>query len=197
MPYMVGLTGSIGAGKSTASSYLQKRGATVIDADVIARELTAPNSLVEKTIIEYFGDSIITSDGQLNRPALRARIFQDATAKQWLESYLHPQIAQQIYTLQNQVQTPYAVIVLPIIQADSKSRFQLDTLYAIQCPVSTQLDRVQTRDHITPDTAQAILDQQPQHPTWIDHIIDNSGSKRALEAQLSILHMQFLQARNA
>ena len=81
MPYMVGLTGSIGAGKSTVSSYLQKLGATVIDADVIAHELTAPNSLAEKTIIEHFGAPIIRADGRLNRQALRAHIFQDAKAK--------------------------------------------------------------------------------------------------------------------
>lgn len=197
MPYMVGLTGSIGTGKSTVSAYFQQQGATILDADVIAHELTTAHSDAEQAIMEHFGAAMIQADGRLNRPALRAHIFQNPQAKQWLESLLHPQIAQQIHSRQKMVNTPYAIIVLPIIQADSKQRFQLDTLYAVQCPLETQLERVQTRDNISLDAAQTIIDQQRQNPVWIDHIIDNSGSKTTLEKQLAILHTQFLQARNA
>lgn len=196
MQYMVGLTGPIGAGKSTVSAYFQKRGVTVIDADVIAHALTAPHSVAEKKIIQHFGASI-TTDGRLNRAALRTRIFQDIEAKQWLESYLHPQITAKIHNLQTCVNTPYAVVVLPIIRADSKHRFQLDTLYAVQCNQATQLQRVQMRDHITLEAAKAIIKQQLHNPAWIDHTIDNNGSTIALEKQLAILHTAFLQARKA
>jgi dephospho-CoA kinase len=197
MPYMIGLTGSIGTGKSTVSAYFEQQGATVIDADVIAHALTAPHSQAERAIIEHFGPMVSKPDGRLNRAALRAHIFQDAEAKHWLESYLHPPITQHIQALQQKVQTAYALIVLPIIRADSKKRFQLDTLYAVQCPLATQLHRVQMRDQITRDAAHAIITQQKQDPAWIDHVIDNSGSKAALEETLHTLHMQFLQARNA
>ena len=194
MPYMVGLTGGIGSGKSTVSAYFQQLGAMVIDADMVSHALTAPNTPAEKAIIQHFGSLITTNTGRLDRAALRNHIFQHPSAKHWLESYLHPQISEHIQALQSTVTTPYALIVLPIIKADSKKRFQLDTLYAMRSPISMQIARVQARDQLSHEAIQAIITQQAYPHDWVDHIIDNSDSLAVLEQRVIQLHAEFMQA---
>ena len=92
--YIVGLTGGIGSGKSTISRLFAALGATVIDADLIARDLVMPGTATLQAIVDRFGPSLLTEDGSLDRPRLRQRIFSQAADKTWLEQLLHPRIRQ-------------------------------------------------------------------------------------------------------
>src|SRR5690349_6747934 len=94
--YVVALTGGIGSGKSTVSGLFEKLGVPVIDADLIAREVTEPTAKAFPIIVEHFGSSIVASDGTLNRRELRKRIFADENERRFLEKLLHPLIQESI-----------------------------------------------------------------------------------------------------
>ena len=94
MPFVVGLTGGIGSGKSAAADAFAARGASVVDTDVIAHELTGPDGDAMHAIREAFGPDVVTTDGRLDRTRMRALAFRDSTARRRLESILHPMIRQ-------------------------------------------------------------------------------------------------------
>ena len=113
--YAVGLTGNIGAGKTTALQYFKELGAMVISADDIAKKLTQPNTTPFNAIIDYFGKKILTKHGEIDRKALRNRIFNEKKDRVWLENLLHPLIRQSIESHLKKHHEPYAVIEIPLL----------------------------------------------------------------------------------
>src|SRR4051794_17293120 len=111
----IGLTGGIGCGKSTVALYFQELGITVIDADVIARELVIPNTDTFRKIFHRFGSVILNEDGSLHRKKLREIIFANVEQRQWLENLLHPLILDEMHLRRKLAQSPYCLLVIPLL----------------------------------------------------------------------------------
>jgi dephospho-CoA kinase len=162
--WRIGLTGGIGSGKSTVAGFLAKRGAFVIDADAISRQLTAPQGLAMPAIVTSFGPQMQAPDGSMDRQAMRALVFQDPQAKQVLENIIHPLVS---LTLDAQAQTAalqgHRVLVFDVpllVESGARWRKQLDRVWVVDCDAQTQRHRVQLRSGLSPEDADRIMAQQ-------------------------------------
>lgn len=199
--FVVGLTGGIGSGKSTAASILESLGTPIIDADVIARELTeSPGSALD-AIAENWGSEAILTSGALNRNFLRERVFTTPTELKRLEAILHPLIAAQIQDeirhLENQPTAPsYCVVVIPLMVEKNLTGIAQRTV-VIDVPVELQVERAQQRDGKSRENIEAIIKQQAtreQRLAVADFVIDNSSSVARLEEQIKKLHETLVKA---
>ena len=198
MSFVVGLTGGIGSGKSAVAERFAARGAAIIDTDVIARELTAPDGAGIVPIRAAFGAEVLTPDGALDRAAMRRIVFTDATARQRLEAILHPLIrAESAAQVQCRLATtdfPYAVLVVPLLVESGNYRDRVDRICVVDCPEEIQIERVMTRSGLSRAEAQAILAAQAGRAVRLaaaDDIIDNSAGLRELDAQVEMLDAKY------
>jgi dephospho-CoA kinase len=173
----IGLTGGIGSGKSTVATMLVRLGATLVDTDAIARQLTRPAGAAIPALTQAFGPSIITGDGGVDRAAMRALVFDDATAKRRLESILHPMIGVEAA---RQAREAHGVVVfdVPLLTESSLWRDRVERVLVVDCRESTQLARVMLRPGWTEHVAQAVIDQQAPRAsrrTCADAVIYNDG----------------------
>jgi len=159
----LGLTGGIGSGKSTVASLLAERGATVVDADAIARELTAPGGLAMPTIAVTFGPDFITPNGALDRGKMRTLAYADPTARKRLESIIHPLVG-----LETQSQASIAasdgraciVFDIPLLVESASWRQKLDHVLVVDCTPEVQISRVMARSHLTRNDIEKIMSSQ-------------------------------------
>ena len=187
--FIVGLTGGIGSGKTAVSNRFAKLGVGIVDADVIAREVVEPGTDALAKIAAHFGQHLIQSDGQLDRAALRQTIFSDADAKQWLESLLHPLIANETARQLAAVQSSYAIYVSPLLVEGNQQGF-CQRLVVVDVPESVQLERTMKRDSNEQAQVERII--------AASDVIDNNAGFAELDKQISQLHQQFLDlARNS
>ncbi len=114
-PWILGLTGGIGSGKSAAAEHFISLGVHLVDADHAARWVVEPGRPALAKIVERFGDGILLPDGQLDRAALRERIFQAPEERRWLEQLLHPLIGAEIVQYLARAESPYAILVSPLL----------------------------------------------------------------------------------
>lgn len=191
--YCVGLTGTIASGKSTVAGILSDLGVPVISADKMARELTKPGEPALYLIIQKFGESILTSTGELNRRMLRDLIFQNAQDKLWLEQLLHPLIRQKIEHEISTITAPYCIIEIPLL-TDKKDYPYLNKVLLVTAKKEQQISRLKLRDKSTRTEASAILNSQADERTYqalADDIIVNDGSLPALRETVILLHNQY------
>lgn len=191
----IALTGGIGSGKSTVAALFAKRGAPVIEADSIARELAAPGQPALQKMIEAFGQHIIQANGALDRKKLRQIIFDDQTAKARLEAILHPLIYAEIDRRIDQVEYPYCLAVIPLLlETGRQARF--DRVLLIDLPERLQLERALGRDRSAPALIKKMIASQITRADRLqygDDIIDNTGATEALDKQAHRLHARYLQ----
>lgn len=196
MTKVIGLTGGIGAGKSTVTDFLAKQNIPVIDTDQIARETVQPNSPVLKEVVNYFGKQCLNSDGTLNRAKLREIIFNDAAAKQALESILHPLIQKK--TLQQITQykksaPAYIIVAIPLLIETIKKTTRpgyIDEIWVVDCLEEQQIERASKRDKSNIDLIQKIIGQQATREDrlrYADQVINNNGALETLENQIQTL----------
>ena len=136
--WILGLTGGIGSGKSAVSAMFEKLGITVVDADIVAREVVEPGSVGLKKIVEHFGKTILTSEGVLDRAKLRGIIFDNETKKAWLNALLHPLIRESMLKQLQQATSDYVILVAPLLFENGLEKLCNHTLL-IDVPVTTQL----------------------------------------------------------
>jgi dephospho-CoA kinase len=191
------LTGGIGSGKSTVSHMLQTRGAAVVDADAIARSVTAPQGAAMATIARTFGAAFVTPDGALNRERMRAHVFSEPKAKDALEAIIHPLVAQETQRqAEAALHAGYLTLVFDVpllIEAGTRWRAQLDRVWVVDCLVETQIQRVVARSGLSPEAVQKIISTQSSRANKLaaaDWVIYNEGiTLKALQeavAQLPI-----------
>ena len=145
----IGLTGGIGSGKSTVARLLLDCGATLVDADAIARQVTAPGGSAIKEIARQFGDALITAEGALDRDRMRQLAFNDPAARQRLEAIVHPLVGQETQRQAGQaVQagSPCIVFDIPLLVESGRWRQQLDQVLVVDCSEATQIARVMARE---------------------------------------------------
>lgn len=164
----LGLTGGMGSGKSTVAALLAKAGAAVLDADAIARAVTAPAGLAIASIRAQFGAAFITADGALDRVRMRALAFSDASAKQQLEAIVHPLVRQETGRLtQEAIQKGYTCLVfdVPLLVESSHWRQSVNQVLVVDCLPETQIRRVMARSALSREQVQAIMATQASRET--------------------------------
>lgn len=194
-PLVIGLTGGIGSGKSAASAIFSRLGIPVIDADEIAHALVVAGQPALAEITGAFGEDILDSAGELDRGALRQRVFADDAERQRLEAILHPRIRQQIQSLINDIHSPYCIVVIPLL-VETRQSDLVDRVLVIDIPESTQISRVATRDRLAREDILAIIDAQAARDTRLaaaDDVIENSGGLDVLESRVRRLHEKYLE----
>lgn len=190
----IGLTGGIASGKTTVSDMFAELGATVIDTDVIAREIVAPGEPALDEIGEAFGAEVLCDDGSLDRTAMRKIIFADDAARQKLEAILHPRIQAETLREAASAVGPYMLIVVPLL-ANSPLRVHLDRILVVDCLESTQIERLLARDAESEDQARRILAAQASREERLaiaDDVIENNTTLDALAAQVSAFHDRYM-----
>lgn len=175
----VGLTGGIGSGKSTVAGFLVEAGATLIDTDALARQLTEPGGAAMPAIAQEFGAGFVSPEGALDRAAMRELAFQDAGAKRRLEAILHPLIGQQADALAAAAAgAPLLVFDVPLLVESGRWRARVHRILVVDCAESTQIARVMQRNGWTEDAVRRIIAQQAsreQRRAVADAVILNEG----------------------
>lgn len=190
----VGLTGGIGCGKSTVAQAFAALGVPVIDADLIARELVRPGTPALAAIVRSFGANILTASGELDRRALRERVFRDPQARARLEALLHPRVRKAIEARRREIDAPYCLIVVPLL-IEAGMTDLVDRVLVVDCDQDQQLARVSARDGVDPTQVQAIMRTQVDRRTRLaaaDDVIDNRGALAELEERVRALHRRYL-----
>jgi len=144
---LLGLTGGVGMGKSTAAGFFSQLGARVVDTDEIARELVQPGQPALVEIRHEFGDEVFLPDGSLNRAALAEKVFADDAARKKLEAILHPRIRERWSAqveIWQKVNVPLAVVVIPLL-FETQAEAAFDKIISVACSPSSQSERLQAR----------------------------------------------------
>lgn len=200
-PWVIGLTGGIGSGKTSAANLLGELGAGVIDTDVLAHQLTAANGAAMPAIAAEFGAQVVAGDGSLLRPAMREIVFADPSARTRLEGILHPMIREAVLRQTEQLagRHPYIVWVIPLLVESSLKdpvyRAQMRRVCVVDCPEEVQIVRVMERSGLSREAVTAILQAQSSRANRLAHaddVIDNQGDRLALQAQVIKLHARYL-----
>ncbi len=192
---IIGLTGGIGSGKSAVSSHFETLGITVIDADVVAREVVEPGQPALIQIADHFGHNIITPEGALDRAELRVLIFKDEAERKWLESLLHPLIRKEITFQLEKSQSPYSILSSPLL-LETDQHSMVDRILVVDVPVETQIERTTQRDNNSLEQVEAIISAQSSRmikQQKADDIILNTGTIESLHEKVSIVHKRYLQ----
>jgi dephospho-CoA kinase len=190
----VGLTGGIASGKSLVGAMFVKLGAALVDTDIVAREVVAPGEPGLTAVSAEFGPGILTTTGELNRPALRALVFADDAKRRALESILHPLIRRRTLAKLAELTAPYAIVVVPLLIETTFSEL-VDRILVVDCPESAQLERLMRRDAIPRTEALAMLRAQVDRATRLKaahDVIDNSGTPETTRRHVELLHRRYL-----
>lgn len=194
---VIGLTGSIGSGKSTVANLFAEHGIPVIDADVIAREVTAPHTPSYDAIKARFGKAVIKPDHTIDRGSLREIIFTQPEERRWLEALLHPIILQKMQAEIAKLHTPYCIAVIPLLLETEAAAFVQHVL-VVDIPEETQIQRASSRDKKTNGHIKSIIKTQSSREHRLakaNDIIDNAGSKEDLAKQVDNLHQKYLKLK--
>lgn len=193
-PWTLGLTGGIGSGKSAVAEHFVELGVDLIDADQAARWVVEPGRPALAAIAEHFGEQVLQADGQLNRPALRERIFADPAQRRWLESLLHPLIAQEVAQFLARAQSPYAILVSPLLIESGQYKLTQRVL-VVDVPEQLQIERTMRRDQLSVEQVQAILAVQATRTERLRHaddVLTNDRDLTWMKSEVERLHAFYL-----
>lgn len=194
--YVVAVTGGIASGKSEVTRRFEALGVTVADADVAAREAVAPGSRGLAEVVAAFGPEVLGPDDQLDRAAMRARVFGDPQARQRLEAIVHPWVRAQLREQCAAAAGPYAIAAIPLLsEGGGRQAYPwLDRILVVDVPLETQLTRLTQRDGIDAALAGRMLAAQAtraQRLAIADDVIVNTGSLEALDRHVAALDRRY------
>jgi dephospho-CoA kinase len=193
--FSVGLTGGIGCGKSTVADLFGAHGASLVDTDVLAHQLTAPGGAAMPALLQAFGPAFATLDGALDRARMRDLVFADPGARVRLEAILHPMIRAATVAAAAAATGPYVIFVVPLLVESGNWRQRVQRILAIDCREETQIARVMARNGFPEAQVQAIMAAQAtrqQRLDAADDVIDNDTGLEALIPQVARLHAFYL-----
>ncbi|WP_105264832.1 dephospho-CoA kinase [Pseudoalteromonas sp. T1lg76] len=193
-PWLLGLTGGIGSGKSSASKFFAELGIEVVDADLVARQVVVPGSPALNAIVKRHGESILDTNGALDRAKLRKIVFSDNSEKLWLNNLLHPLIRTEMLDQLARAQSPYVILEAPLLFENGLEKYCQRTLL-IDVQLELQLTRTCERDKLSLDAARAIVAAQMSRGNKVkkaDDIISNSGTLAALKSKVQRYHYSYL-----
>lgn len=195
MGLVIGLTGGIGSGKSAASHWFESQGICVVDADLVAREVVMLGHPVLTQIQHTFGNWVLLENGELNRRALRDHIFKNPNARQQLEAITHPAIRERIIHQLNTAQSPYSILVSPLLFETNQHALTKRTLL-IDASIELQITRASQRDEQNIEQIKKIIDVQmprAEKQKRADDIVLNDGHLEHLYKKLQVLHEYYLE----
>jgi dephospho-CoA kinase len=196
-PWILGLTGGIGSGKSAVAACFAELGVHQVDSDHVARWVVEPGQPALGKIAEHFGDEILLADGSLNRPMLRERIFQAPEQRKWLEALLHPLIRERTYQYLEQGTSPYAILVSPLLIESGQWR-TVQRVLVVDTPEHLQLQRTALRDNVSQEQVRSIIAAQAQRDDRLAHaddILINDRDQQWLQQEVERLHRFYLTLR--
>lgn len=196
MGLVIGLTGGIGSGKSAAADEFARLGATVVDTDAIAHQLTGPGGAAIPEVKQQFGSTFVDAAGAMNRKRMRDLVFSDPAEKQRLEALLHPMIRAESARRIASAAGPYAVLVVPLLIESPGYRERIGRVLVVDCPKELQIARVRQRSGLPEGEIRRIIAAQIQREKRLaaaDDVIDNSGPIAAMQQQVRQLHETYLQ----
>jgi dephospho-CoA kinase len=195
-PFIVGLTGGIGSGKSTAAKIFSDLGAAIVDVDQIAHELTAPAGAAMAEIRAAFGAESVDDKGALDRAAMRRLVFTNPAARERLEAILHPAIRCEADKRCSAPGTaPYVLLVVPLLIESADYRQRCDRVVVVDSSEANQIARVCARPGMTEEDVKRIMAAQvgrAERLAAADDIIQNDGDLDALRAQVESLNHKYL-----
>jgi dephospho-CoA kinase len=187
VPRIIGLTGGISTGKSTVSRYLaQHHSLPIFDADIYARQAVQPGSLALVQIVDRYGSHLLLADGTLDRSQLAEIIFQQTAEKSWLESIIHPYVRECFDHDIQQATSATVVAVIPLL-FEAQLQDTVTEVWVVACEPAQQMARLQQRDGLSLEQAQARIASQMSLTEKIklaDVVLDNSGKEAELLAQI-------------
>jgi dephospho-CoA kinase len=198
--FSVGLTGGVGSGKSTIGTMLSDRGAALVDADLIAHQLTSAGGAAVEALRDAFGAEAIASDGSLDRAYMRARVFSDAALRAQLESLLHPMIRAAMRERAAKLAAegaPYVVFVVPLLVETGNWGSYVDRVLLIDCSEATQLTRLRARAGIDEMTARKIIAVQATRQERLavaDDVLLNEAPLDQIGHKVERLHRTYLRS---
>ncbi|MGZ4188381.1 MAG: dephospho-CoA kinase [Actinomycetota bacterium] len=196
---LVGLTGGIGAGKSTVARLLADRGAVIIDADSIVRELQRPGTEVFRAIVERFGKQVVAADGSLDRPKLADIAFRDEDARSALNAIVHPAVYAVMAERITAIEDETAVVVLDIpLLAEAGGREGMDVVIVVDADQDLRVTRVVDERGLDARQVRARMAAQAsseQRAALADVVIRNDGDMEALRAQVDALWVMLSERR--
>lgn len=194
MTFVVGLTGGIASGKSTAGKYFEALGIEVINVDLISKNLVEVNLDLHLKISRYFGKKSLLGDGSLNRSYIRHEIFNSSKKKMWLEKLLHPPIKDQVLKSLGCSLSAYAILESPLLLETDQYKLT-DRVLVVDVSKKVQILRAQKRDKISTDTIKSIITSQMprmQKLKLADDVIKNTGSIEKFKLMIECLHKNYL-----
>ena len=198
MALTIGLTGGIGSGKSTAAKLFADLGVPVYDTDTIARELVQPGKPALKEMIEAIGSDIVSDNGELDRQALKQRIFDNDDVRKSVEEILHPKIRRQLLSNIRSCSAPYCIAVIPLL-IEKNWLDVVDRVLVIDVPQEMQLERATARDNVSENLIAQIIKTQVSRDTRLavaNETIDNSGDPQQLANLVDELHKKYMALSN-
>jgi dephospho-CoA kinase len=192
---VIGLTGGIGSGKSAAADEFARLGATVVDTDAIAHELTGPGGAAIPEVKRQFGSAFVDAAGAMNRKRMRDLVFSDPAEKERLEALLHPMIRAESARRIASAAGPYAMHVVPLLFESPGYHERVGRVLVVDCPEELQITRVRQRSGLPEEEIRRIIASQLQREKRLaaaDDVIDNSGTIAAMQQQVRQLHQIYL-----
>lgn len=197
--FSIGLTGGIGSGKTTVANMFAELGATIIDTDLIALQLSQKNGAAIPLIAQRFGAEFINSDGAMDRSKMRELVFSDALAKKQLESILHPLIRQQCEIDANHIhitgKISYPIFVVPLLIESKDWHSRVQRILVVDCDPETQITRVMQRNHFERAQVLKIMDTQLSREERLMHaddVINSMADLSQVHSEVERLHKKYL-----
>lgn len=193
--YVVALTGGIAAGKSAVSRRFESLGIHVYDADVAAREVIDAGTEGLHAVIERFGAEVLDASGQLDRAAMRQRVFGDDEARRALETIIHPRVRAWLHERVMADRGPYCLLAIPLLAENLGHYRWVDRVLVVDAPEAVQLDRLVRRDGTDEALARRMIERQASRTerlTIAHDVIENSGDEAELDRAVAHLHARYL-----
>lgn len=192
--FTVALTGGVASGKSAVERRFAALGASILDSDLVARELVERGAPALDAIVAEFGIRMLDATDNLDRGAMRKHVFADEGARRRLEAILHPRIRDALLERSQQVDGPYCVTVIPLLVESGGHYDWVDRVLVVDVAPEIQIERLMARDDISRPLAESMLAAQASREARLaiaDDVIDNSGLPAALDAQVAVLHQRY------
>ena len=195
--YFIGLTGGIASGKSALEKAFAAHCIVVADADLLAREVVAPGEPALAAVVERFGRDVLQADGQLDRAALRVRVFGDPDQRRALEAILHPAIRARLEAICRAAPGPYAIATVPLLtEGGGRAAYPwLHRILVVDTPAAVQKARLMQRDGIDATLADQMMAAQASRAERLalaDDIVVNDGDIHHLQHAADALHLRYL-----
>ena len=195
MSLIIGLTGGIGSGKTSATRFFAAEGIAIIDADAIAHELTGAQGDAIPNIKKYFGVEFITKNGKLDRKKMKNRIFSDINSRKKLEEILHPLIQAEVMHRIENASSPYIIVVAPLLLETGDYCETVTRILVVDCNEESQISRAVSRDGLSKKEVRTIMATQKSRQERLnqaDDVIVNDTDISSLQEKVKLQHNIYL-----